>query len=157
VASLREPKTMHYQNMAFRLNNLKSILLFISFFTLTGCSTGFTSIHNPSEYDRWREDEMKREIKDFDKAIGESNQFDDWAKQKAASLEYLVGSTKEGVKEKFGKPTRIERKRKFFYKGRAFFAEEVWTYRIKETTDRYTDYDIAFAFENDIVVGIVVF
>jgi hypothetical protein len=148
---------MHYQNMEFRLNNLKIILVFISFFILTGCSTGFTSLLNPSEYDRWREDEMKREIKDFDKAIGESNKFDDWAKQKTASLEYLVGSTKQDIKENFGKPTRIERNRKFSYKGRAFVAEEVWTYRIKDTADQYTNYDIALAFENEIVVGVIVF
>ena len=124
---------------------------------MTGCIRDFYYMLNPSEYDKWREEEMKREIEDVKKVREQHKKFNTWAKEEAANLEYLLGSTKEEIREKFGKPTRIERNRKFSYKGKAFIAEEVWTYRIKEKTKLYTNYDIVFGFEDEKVVGIIVY
>lgn len=154
---------MQYQNMEFRLSKLRKmnkklqfILICMSLFLMTGCIRDFYYMLNPSEYDKWREEEINREGEWLEKEREQSNKFDAWAKQEAANLEYLVGSSKEEIRGKFGKPTRIERNRKFSYKGKAFIAKEVWTYRIKERTKLYTNYDIVFAFEGERVIGIIV-
>jgi hypothetical protein len=61
------------------------------------------------------------------------------------------------VREKFSRPNRIERNRKFSYKGRTFVAEEMWIYRITDTVESYTNYNIAFAFEGERVTGIITY
>jgi outer membrane lipoprotein-sorting protein len=85
------------------------------------------------------------------------SEFRDWCQQETANLNYLVGSTKQEIQEKFGKPNKIERNREFAYKSNVFVAEEVWTYSIKDKTALYTSYHITFAFENEIVRGVVVY
>lgn len=131
-------------------------LFFLGLFILTGCSNGFALL-NQAEYDRWREGEMKKEIDDIKRVKEGSDKYHAWAKQETERVEYLVGSSKQDIEEKFGKPNRIERNRKFSYKDRAFVAEEVWTYKIKDASGKDTNFDIAFAFENEIVVGVIVF
>jgi hypothetical protein len=94
---------------------------------------------------------------EIDKWVKGIKAFQSWTEQELVKLEYLVGSTSQDIKQKFGEPNEIKKKRKFYYKNRSFTAEEVWRYKIKDETALYTNYNIAFAFKDEIVVGIIIY
>ncbi len=138
------------------MHKLRFILAILSLLLCMGCG-GTIYMLNPDGYDNWRERKINREIEDVNKQKERFQMFDNWCKQEQSKLEYLIGSTKQNIREKFGKPNKIERKRKFYYKDRAFIAQEVWVYNINDKTSLYPNYNIAFSFENDMVNGITVY
>lgn len=63
---------MHYKNMDCNLNKIRYFFLILGSFILLCCSSG-CALLNPSKYDEWRDEEMKREIKDVRQVIGQTN------------------------------------------------------------------------------------